>query len=457
MKNLLLINPRSTVNSGLSASSQSRFPPLGLGVIASLTPSSYNVRIIDENFEPFEYTDAHIVGITVFTSAAVRAYEIAALYRARGIPVVLGGIHVSMMPDEALNYADAVVTGEAEGVWPTLVQDFEAGCLKRVYSGGAADLSEAVFPGRELFHPDYGFASVQTSRGCPMDCSFCSVSVFNGKKYRQRPVNDVLDELETIPQKLIFFVDDNIIGYGSSAAERAIELFRGMVERGINKSWFCQASLNFGDEPEVLKWAAKSGCRMVFLGLEAVDDDELAGMNKNLNIRLEYRKAFENIHKAGIAVLGAFIFGSDTDTEKTIKRKTDYILREDIDVIQVTTLTPLPGTRLFGEVCDAGRLLYSDFPNDWVHFDMTELTFEPNKIRPDVFNRINEEQQRRLLSLPVLIRKFLQTMIRTRSLETALWALNSNLVYRKSFLCNRKKAKAQSPGMSAQPSLSETI
>lgn len=251
-------------------------------------------------------------------------------------------------------------------------------------------------------------------------------------------------------------MDDNIIGYGVAAEKRALELFHGMVERGLKKSWFCQASVNFGSNPEVLKWAAKSGCKMVFLGLEAVDDNELAAMNKNLNIKLEYGKAFKNIHKAGIAVLGAFIIGTNLDTEKTIIGKADYILHNPVDVIQVTTLTPLPGTELFQQMKKDGQLLYSNFPADWIHFDMTELTFKPDQISPVSFERINELQQRRLLSLSVLIRKFFGTLIRTGKLETALWALNSNFVYRKAFLCNRKhnfgKSKVRSPGRSAQPS-----
>jgi len=183
------------VDSGLSASSQSRFPPLGLGIIAALTPPAYEVLIIDENFEQIEYIEADLVGITVFTSAAVRAYELAGIYQQQGIPVVLGGIHVSMMPDEALQYADTVVIGESENLWPQLIVDFEAGRMKDRYSGSFAELSETAVPRRELFHPGYNFASIQTSRGCPMNCSFCSVTPFNGKKYRQRPVNEVLDEL----------------------------------------------------------------------------------------------------------------------------------------------------------------------------------------------------------------------------------------------------------------------
>ena len=430
---LLLINPHGRVNSGLSASEQSLFPPLGLGIIASLTPSDYDVSIIDENFDDFEYTEADLVGITAFTSAAVRAYEIAGIYRHAGIPVVLGGIHVSMMPDEALQYADSVVIGEAESVWADVLSDFEHGTLQQRYTGSRRDMSDSAVPRRDLFHPGYSCGSVQTSRGCPMNCSFCSVTAFNGSKYRLRPVNEVLDELETVPQKNFFFVDDNIIGHSSRTEARALELFRGMVSRGINKTWFCQASVNFGLNPEVLEWAHRAGCRMVFIGLEAVDENELEAMEKRLNVKTDYETVFRNIHRAGIAVLGAFIFGTDSDTAGSLRRKTEYIRKKPIDVIQTTTLTPLPGTRLFEELDNAGRLLFADFPRDWLHYDMTELTFMPEKMGINEFNRVNISCQGRLLSGLMLFRKFIRTAVNTRSLETALWALNSNLVYRKAF------------------------
>ena len=434
-KKLLLINPHGRVNSGLTASNQSLFPPLGLGIIAALTPDSWDIELIDENFEEFDFVGADLVGITVFTSAAVRAYEIAGIYRSRGIPVVLGGIHPSMVPDEAEQYADAVVIGEAESVWPGLLGDFEDGELQRRYYGTHDPLNGAVVPRRDLFHKGYDFGTIQTSRGCPMNCSFCSVTAFNGRKYRQRPVAEILDELETIEQKYLFFVDDNIIGHGRDSEDRALELFKGMVERGIKKSWFCQASVNFGSNPEVLKWASRSGCRMVFIGLEAVDDTELAAMNKYLNIRLEYSQAFKNIHRAGIAVLGAFIFGTDSDTEQSLRRKAAYIEQNPIDVIQTTTLTPLPGTQLYDQLASEDRLLYTDFPSDWTHYDMTELAYKPKIIGRADFNRINISIQNRLLSPMMLARKFFGTWFLTRNFETSMWALNSNFVYRKAFKC----------------------
>ncbi len=421
------MNPHKT---GLTINASSRFPPLGLGVIAALTPSDYRVILVDENIRPFEFVGGDLVGITVFTSSANRAYEIADEYREAGIPVVMGGIHASMVRDEALRHADAIVIGEAEGVWNEVLSDFEAGELKQRYEGRPVDLAGIPAPRRDLFSPDYLFATVQSSRGCPMDCYFCSVTPFNGRRYRQRPVEAVLDEIEGIPQDYLFFVDDNILGYGQGAEERAIALFKGMVERNLKKSWFCQASINFADNPEVLRWASESGCKMVFIGLESADPEELKAMGKRLNLKREYERAFRAIHRHGIAVLGAFIFGSDAETEASMARKTDYIQKAAIDVVQTTILTPLPGTRLFAQYEREGRLTRTAFPADWDRYDMGELTYALANMEPDAFRRILDRCWKRIYAPSSLAYKFLRTLFLTRSMTTAFWAYGSNLNYR---------------------------
>ena len=429
-KILVLVNPVNPHKIGLTVNESSRFPPLGLGIIAALTPDSYRVILIDENIEPFEFIPCDLVGITAFTSSANRAYEIAGIYRKAGIPVVMGGIHASMAGEEAGRYADSIVTGEAEGVWRGLLDDFEHGALKPRYEGIAGDLAGSVVPRRELFSPEYLFATVQTSRGCPMDCYFCSVSPFNGRKYRQRPVEEVLDELESIPQDFIFFVDDNILGYGEGAEERAIRLFKGMAMRKMGKSWFCQASINFADNRELLRWAAKSGCKMVFIGLESPDPEELKVMRKSLNLKREYARVFRTIHGYGIAVMGAFIFGSDAETPATMARKTDFIQRASIDVVQTTILTPLPGTRLFSQYEQEGRLSHCRFPEDWDRYTMGDLTYVPKLLSEDEFYGTLEKCWKRIYSVPSLVYKFLRTVFQTRSISTALWAYSSNMNYR---------------------------
>jgi radical SAM superfamily enzyme YgiQ (UPF0313 family) len=432
-RKLVLINPVNPVRTGLTVNRSSRFPPIGLGLIAALTPDSWTVELVDENWEPFAYREADLVGITAFTASARRAYDIAASYRERAVPVVMGGIHASMCPDEALRFVDSVVVGEAEAVWPNVVADVEAGRLKPVYRGELGDLVGMPHPRRDLFHPGYMFASVQTSRGCPMDCEFCSVTAFNGRRYRQRPPEEVLDELEAIPQKMLFFVDDNIIGYGRGSRERALMLFQGMVERGLDKWWFCQASLNFADDEEVLHWAGQAGCKMVFLGLEAEEVDGLAQVNKRLNLQRgveSYADAFRRIHRAGIAVLGAFIFGMDSDTPEKLRRRARYMVRSGVDVMQTTYLTPLPGTRLFDRLESEERLLYTSFPRDWDRYDMTEVTHRPQGMAPQVLTGTMQECNRRMYAWPVLVRKAMRTLWQTRAPTATMFAWQSNVNYR---------------------------
>ncbi|MEE4111449.1 MAG: cobalamin-dependent protein, partial [Desulfobacteraceae bacterium] len=221
MPRLLLVNP-SNERKGLGNTKATAWPPLNLPYIAALTPKHYDIALIDENIEPFSEQPADLVGITAYTSSVSRGYEIAQLYKAKSIPVVMGGIHVSMLPDEALRFCDAVVIGEAESVWADLLQDFEAGCLKPKYQGNWQGLEDLPIPRRDILKNSYyRWGSMQTSRGCPMNCDFCSVTAFNGNRFRRRPVGSVIAELRQIPQKLVLLADDNIIGYGKKEAEWA--------------------------------------------------------------------------------------------------------------------------------------------------------------------------------------------------------------------------------------------
>lgn len=435
-RKLVLVNPVNPNRLGLSINLSGRFPPLGLGIVAALTPANWDVELIDENFVPFAFRDADLVGLTSFTASITRAYEIAGMYRRKGIPTVIGGIHASMLPAEASKYVDTVVIGEAESVWHKLLGDFERGKLKKKYRGQVT--AETDLPGarHDLFHPDYVFGSIQTARGCPMDCEFCSVSAFNGRRYRQRDVETVLDELETIRPKLVYFVDDNLYGYGKYASERAIRLFKGIIERGIKKDWFTQASINFAENDEVLEHAARSGCRMVLLGLEAENTEALKDASKHLNVKKlgEYEDVIRRIRSHGIAVLGSFIFGMDSDTPEALRRRTEFILKSDVDAIQMSLMTPLPGTKLFARMRGERRLLYTNFPADWVRYDMTEVLFKPRRMEPnDLFNGLIDAGSR-VYNPFTLWCRYLRTLGAVRNTVTAWWAYSTNLNYLKTSL-----------------------
>jgi radical SAM superfamily enzyme YgiQ (UPF0313 family) len=445
VKKLILINPVDKVFAGKRIKRSSKIPPLGLGIVAALTPNDWTVKIIDENFTDSIYEEADLVGITACTASANRAYEIAKIYRDKNIPVIMGGIHASLQYEEAVKYVDSVVVGEAEGIWSRLLSDFESGNLKKVYISKKMDLANMPIPRHDLLHKRYLFGAVQTARGCPMDCDFCSVTSFNGHTFRQRPIEDVLDEIERIPQNLFFFVDDNIIGYGKSNAERALDLFKGMIRRGIKKDWFCQASLNFADNEEILAYAAKSGCRMVILGLEAENIEPLKDANKKLNLKIgvnSYADILKKIHKYGIAVVGAFIYGFESDTPKILDKRTDYIINSGVDVIQTTFLTPLPGTRLFKKMVKEDRLLFKNFPSDWNYFDvMTEVVFKPKLMDIAELSSAMDKCDAKIRK--VILKKFFKTLFATRSLKTALWALVTNIKYQ-NVRKRRKKSRKKS-------------
>jgi len=432
-KTLILINPSNQYRRGFALRQQSRQVPLGLGIIAALTPANWKIIILDENIKPIRFREADLVGITAFTSTALRAYEIASVYREKGIPVVLGGIHVSMLPDEALQYGDAVVIGEAETSWPKVMHDFEAGRLQKIYRSPHADLSQYPIPRHDLFHPSYLFASIQTSRGCPMDCDFCSVPAFNGHRYRLRPVEAILNEMETLPQKLIYFVDDNITGYSKASEKHAQELFEGMIRRRLKKEWFAQASLNISQNPELLKLAARSGCKMLLIGIEAEDENALRDANKHVNLALgtkTYKHAFRTIHQAGIAVLGAFIYGMDSDTPSALQNRTKFIERSSVDVVQASAMTPLPGTRLFNRLQQENRIIAHHTPYSWKYFHFSDVVFKPAKMEAQELADNLWMAYQKIFSKKSLRIKFLRTLWNTKNLRTAVWAWNSNLNYR---------------------------
>jgi len=422
-RRLILVNP--TLSNPFPG-----IPPLGLGYIAALTPDNWDVEIMDENFNEATFKECDLVGIGGFTAWANRAYQVARIFRKRKVPVVMGGIHASMMPDEALEHVDAVVVGEAESVWAEVIADVEAGNLKRRYDGVHTDLKGLVIPRRDLFHEKYILDTVQTARGCPHDCNFCSVSQFNGFAYRQRPVNEVLDELATLKSRYLFFVDDNIVARGASKEDHALQLGRGMVERGFKFAWYSHAALTVADNDEVLKAFSDSGCRLLFLGIEAEDREVLQSMNKKVNLKRDYQRVFRKLHDHHIAIHGSVIFGTDEDTIESLKKRLEFLVESHIDVVQHCTLTPYPGTRLFKRLQKEGRLRYTNFPADWDRYDLTEIMFEPKNLEVDEYGEMMRAIATRIYSRRANLGRFFRSLSDTRSLRTSIWCLMAGRLYK---------------------------
>ncbi len=431
-RKLLLINPANQRRKGLRMRNLSTYPPLNLAIIAGLTHDGWDIKILDENFDPFVFEEADLVGFTSFTSTTPRAYELAAIYREHNIPTVMGGIHASMLPDEALQYVDAVVIGEAESIWAKVISDFENKQLQKKYIGELVELGGKPMPRHDLLSKQYLFSAIQTTRGCPMQCDFCSVSTFNGCQYRLRPISEVLDELEILPTKLVFFFDDNIIGYGKKSQERAIELFKGIVDRGIKIDWIGQVSLNFADNEEVLKWAARSGCRMVLIGIESEKAEQLKEAGKKMNLHMgvdAYKEVFRKIHKYRISILGAFIFGMDSDSIQALYARAQYILKSSVDAWQTTILTPLPGTGLYNRLKSENRILYTNYPEDWGRYDFMETVIAPKQMEAEELRETMRDIRIKIYNRKSVRTQFRRSLWNLRKLSYAMWGYISNYNY----------------------------
>lgn len=420
-KKLILVNP--SLSNPFTVC-----PPLALGYVAALTPDHWDVEIIDENHELATFRECDLVGITGFTVMANRAYQVAQMFREKKVPVVMGGIHASMMPDEAMQFVDTVVVGEAESVWAEVIADAEAGDLKRKYIGTQTDLKGLVWPRRDLFNEKYFMDTIQTSRGCPNNCDFCSVSQFNGFEYRQRPVEEVLDELASLKKKYLFIVDDNIVGLGPEREERVIRLAKGMKK--LKKLWYAQAALNVADNPEVLRALRASGCLLLLMGIESENREVLEAMNKRVNLQRDYQEVFRKIHENHIAIHGSFIFGTDEDTKDMVQRRFDYILENHIDVIQYCTSTPYPGTSLFDRMLEEGRLIHTDFPTDWDRYDLTEILVKPRNLEIEEYSRMMTGFAAKVFSRRQLLKRFFRSLRDTRSLTTAFWCFCMSRLYK---------------------------
>ncbi|MGA3284382.1 MAG: radical SAM protein [Verrucomicrobiota bacterium] len=378
---LYLINPSNPLVSIVKVSENrwNRYrvwKPLSLMVLAGLTPPNWNITLVDENLGLPDYHSMprpDLVGITAFTSQANRAYQVAAHFRSLGVPVVMGGIHATMCLDEVMERVDSVVTGEAESIWTQVLDDARRGGLKRRYDGGHPDINHFVPARHDLLSGRYAFGAIQTTRGCPLNCNFCSVTTFNGAQYRQRPVTDVVREFRSIPEKRVLVVDDNLIGTRPEHIARAKDLFRALANANLHKQWIAQATINFADDEELLALAAKAGCRGVFIGFESPTPEGLRELGKKFNLvkDRDFRASVQRIQRRKILVVGSFIIGLDVDEPGIGKRIAEVASQYGVDTLNTLFLTPLPGTRLWDQMKSEERIALNLFPEDWKYYTLT--------------------------------------------------------------------------------------
>ncbi|MCP4134778.1 MAG: B12-binding domain-containing radical SAM protein [bacterium] len=352
--------------------------PLPIGALSALTPDSVEKEFFDDRFNEIDFdTKTDLVAITVETYTARRSYEISKEFRDRGVKVIMGGFHPTLNSDEVLQYADSIAIGEADDLWVDILKDAENGKLKRRYQAAKRPSLEKVFPDRTIFKGrDYlEVGLVETGRGCPFVCDFCTVCQFYQKSYTPRPIEDVVEEIRKNKYKYYFFVDDNI----ASNPEHAKKLFTALIPLKIR--WLSQGSINMAKDPEMLKLMKKSGCLGVLVGFESLNKETLKNMKKGVNMNIDLDKAVETIHGYGIRIYATFVFGYDDQKIDVFEETYKFAMKHKFFITAFNHIVPFPGSDIYKRLKDEGRLIEEKF---WLNHDYTfgDVIFQPKHFTP---------------------------------------------------------------------------
>jgi radical SAM superfamily enzyme YgiQ (UPF0313 family) len=402
-----------------------RYPGLGWLIVASLCEPGTEITCVDDDVEDVPYEkETDLVGISLFTANSYRAYEISKNFRERGIPVVLGGVHVTACPEEASKHADAIAVGEAEDTWPEILKDFQSGKLKSRYiSTNASDLSHMPLPRRDLLDKTkYStLNTVQATRGCPFNCEFCSMRILFGSRTRCRPVDEVIEEIKSFEGKSFLLNDDNL----AQKREYYKGLFRSLIP--LNKKWVGAASWNIANDHETLDLLEKSGCRALAVGFESLEPQhgvkKLGSKEDNI---LRYREVVKKLHAHKIAVLANFILGFDNDDVSTFKNTLEFALESQIDTAQFNILVPYPGTPIYQRLNDEGRIV----DRDWRNYVSCHLCFELKNMSRRTFLEELYKLKRRFYSNTKIALRVMRSIRRASCYEAGL-ILAVNLGYKR--------------------------
>ena len=349
-------------------------PQLALFILEGLTPKKHEVKIVEEEYMELDMDEeCDVVAISILTSNAYRGYRIADAFREKGKIVVIGGIHPSLLPDEALEHADAVVIGEAEGVWEKILEDIESGNLQERYHEPNPDLDRYIPKDFSTLSKKrmYNLVPLQTSRGCPYNCDFCCVTDIFGKKITLIPVKHIVRDIKESGARNFIFLDDNIIGNQKYARE----LFTALIPLKIR--WVGQSSISFARNIEIMELAKKSGCKGLFIGLESVLETN-TNKYKKLKSLEDTQQSIKKILKMGILIQASVIFGFDEDTHETFGETIKFLEKNRISLASINALTPYPGTRVFENFKETGRLLHEK----WEYYDHHTVVFQPKNMTP---------------------------------------------------------------------------
>ncbi len=406
--NILLVYPAQLDSSGKPLRYKKAYlPPLSLAIINSLTPERHRVSIVNEFVEQIDFSAEYdLVGISALTPQAPRAYQIGDAFRSKGTKVIIGGVHASMLPEEAGRHADSVVVGEVEDLWAKILGDCENDRLQPRYkSENKPSLEKLVIPKWDSINLDIYRTSAGkrrmprmplfTTRGCLYNCTFCSVSKFYGQSHRFKPVSNVLKEIDAVNADSYFFVDDNII----CDPDYAEELFRALEAKDIR--WFSQASTNILDNPHLIDLAAKAGSSSLFFGIESITRKNLLSLNKGFNRPDRYVELFRRLEKAGIRPWVSLIYGLDDDDGENLRLTLDFLIKNRVANIVLCIYTPLPGTDLYVEMTGDNRIR----EYNWSLYDLRHVVFNPVHFSPEALLEKYWRDYQKLYSVGNIIRK----------------------------------------------------
>lgn len=407
---------------------QISIPSLGLILLAALTGKEHEVILINDESEEIDFNDpADLVGISFITPTSLRAYAIADRFREKGVTVVLGGVHASAVPEEAALHCDSLVIGEAENIWPELLNDVRNGNLKKVYRDeGFVDMDSIPLPRRDLLKKDQYVTTniIQASRGCPIKCEFCSVSDLFGSKTRFRSVDRVIDEIKTMDDQMIVFSDDNL----SANIPYMRELFTKMIP--LKKRWIGEASWTIANNPELLEIVRKSGCKGLLIGFESIhQQDNIKKVSRQNDMQTLYSEAIRRIHKKGIIVLGTFIFGFDNDNEDVYDETLRFILKSNIEYVRLGTLIPFPGTPLYRRLKKENRIIETDWRN--YIYDPPGICFEPTNLDNGLIRSNLKGMYKKIYSIRRILLTSFRMLNRYRDISFVIGLLIISFSYRR--------------------------
>ena len=423
---LLLVYP-SVHKAGLKRVKPFWLPPLGLATIAGCTPENWEIRLVDENVEDLNFDeDCDLVAVGFMTANSNRAYNIADQFRSRGRKVILGGPHVTVVPAEAVGHGDSIVMGDAESLWPVVLNDYCQNQLRSEYSiiPDPKNINIFTYPRRDLYKDGayLSINSIQTTRGCPYICSFCSIASRYQRGYGKKDLSMVERELETLEslKMPVFFVDDNIF-VDKERSRKLLELVKRYKVR-----WWSQADMGIARDEALLELARESGCLKLVVGFESLSACNIAQIEKNQNQVADYAAFIKVMHKHGILVNTSFTFGGDYDQEDVFGKTLQFLVDNQVIFATFNILTPLPGTRLFAQMTDADRMV----DRDWSHYDMGHPVFEPKHMSRQTLKEGYEWICREFYGLPQIYNRIAGIKNRKDLFDINL-IFNWNLGYKK--------------------------